>query len=100
MNLPVELRTIVMERCRELKPKLKEIKNGEVQIIVHDMRLYSTRTLPDLLRRHGFNVDFTFVVSADGHLISADFFTGGVRMGVIVSLPEPTSAPSSTPGAK
>ncbi len=90
------------EKFKELPPEVQtKVKNslarnqiafgsftGSLHTVVIRTRLYNRETLPALFDRHGFEVEETFAVKTDGHLLlKSDFHDGGQQIGVVVRRP-------------
>ncbi|MBI2743577.1 MAG: class I SAM-dependent methyltransferase [Chlamydiales bacterium] len=68
-KLDKALRPKIIKAFGEYRKALNEVPEGYVKAVRSWHALFSTRTLPELFRRHGFHVEFTFVTSQKGHLI-------------------------------
>src|SRR3989337_3222924 len=64
---------------------IKEIKEGSVRVLISTFRLYNKENLSQFFKSQGFEVESTFCVGRDGHLVNeADLFKNGQQIGVIV----------------
>lgn len=82
-----EHRTKIRTAMQENKGEVQKIKNGSVRVLTTCIRLYSKENLAELFKKHGFEVEFTFAVGQDGHLIHEEGLLEEERqVGVIVTL--------------
>ncbi|MBI2743580.1 MAG: class I SAM-dependent methyltransferase [Chlamydiales bacterium] len=68
-KLDTTLRPKILKAFEAHKDLLKQIPEGSVKVSKSWVRMYSTRTLSELLTRNGFHVEFIFVTSPSGHLV-------------------------------
>jgi SAM-dependent methyltransferase len=78
-------RKIIKKAVLERKKEIASIPSGNLKVLKNTLRVYTKKTLPDLLKKHGFAIESTFVVAENGHLVdNADPFENGKGVGVIV----------------
>lgn len=86
-ELPAEVQTKVKNSLARNKTAFESF-TGSLHSVVIRTRLYNKETLPALFEKHGFEVEETFAVQTDGHLLlKSDFHDGGQQIGVVVRRP-------------
>ena len=75
-------------KLKENQTTIKAKTSTAVRVVKSPARAYDMSTLPALLVRHGFEIDHTYVVKNDGHLVqSEDIVKKGTHVGVIIRSP-------------
>ena len=87
-KLDVELQRKVKEVEAQIKQKIRSIKNGKVQIVASRIRIYSPQNLAALCKKHGFEVETTFITDSKAHLVHGDPFKDGGKVGVVIRKPD------------
>lgn len=86
------IRPKIREAVEKNKDAILPIKNGSVRVLSNYMRVYTPANLKKLFEDQGFNVELTFVVDQEGHLISdpdIDLYEAHSQIiGIIAHLPE------------
>lgn len=83
--------SVLEQMPRILKEKeglIKKVKQGSIRYLSSYFHVYQKSTLAALFKRHGFEVECTFVVSGKGHLVyDAEASESGQQVGIIVRRP-------------
>jgi len=84
-NLQKEINQAYQNHQKMISP----ITHGHVRVQTNTYRIYNKTNLSSLFKIHGFEVESTFVVSNNGHLVldKANLFNLGQQIGVVVKKP-------------
>jgi SAM-dependent methyltransferase len=67
---------------------INSIESGRITVLINTIRSYTKQNLNALFSKQGFEVEQTFAVGANGHLINdADLAVKGGQVGVVVQAP-------------
>ena len=75
-KLSQELKPKIQEAIKPYKDVIQEIPHGNVKVLMNAVRAYNTKTVTELFKKHGFEVECTFVTSYDGHLVHEEDLFG------------------------
>lgn len=75
-SLDATLQTKVQQAFAPHQESLKQIPKGCVNLLTTCHRLYSPYTLCKLFTKNGFQVEYTFTTSANGHLVHSEDLVG------------------------
>jgi SAM-dependent methyltransferase len=68
-KLSKELQPTIQKALSAYKDTMKRVPAGSIRVIMNSYRIYNIKTLPELFKRHGFQVEYTFITSNNGHLV-------------------------------
>ena len=78
----------IKESIEQNKAEIGNIKNGTVRVLTTHIQIYSKENLIKLCQDHGFEVEFSYAIGPDGHLVHAEELYGKARFcGVILKKP-------------
>ena len=83
------------------KESIRSVKKGEIYKLVNIVGMFNRRTLTKLFEEQGFEVECTFVTSAEGHLVhDAETSNRGQQLGIVVSKKECAKASKAAKSSK
>jgi hypothetical protein len=73
---------------QEQGESISRVKKGIIRVVSSTIRFYQKQNLTDLFERNGFEVQCTFVLSKEGHIVhDADMTERGQQLGILVKRP-------------
>jgi hypothetical protein len=86
-TLNPEIRAKIREACSIYKKTIESIRTGHVKVWIANRRVYHEFALSELVSNYGFEVDSTFVVRDDGHLVDKDLYGSRHQIGIVFKNP-------------